>query len=408
MREVISIHVGNCGNGIAYNYWKQLASEHRVTADGVYTGDNDVHLAGIASHFHDCDGRRYVPRCVNVDLDASSLDQLRASDLGPLFRPDNFISGNRSAGNNWATGHYTAGAELVDSIMDLVRREAASCDRLHAFCFSHALQGGTGSGLGTLLMSKVREEFPDRILETFTVFPSPQTSHVMVEPYNATLSVHQLVENSDMVNLLDNEAVIRHQTREHPNSPKSWPSLNRIIAQAMCDSSCGFRYPGRLNCDLRKLAVNLIPFPRLHFFVPSIASTAMSPNAVKELTSSVFSPFTALCSVDLLRGRSLTCAAFFRGMLSSGEVEATLFNHTQKNSSQFVEWIPGNIHVALCDVPSPGREASLLLFNNSKAQLEVYKRIAEQFTAMFRRKAYLHWYTAEGMDEMDYEEEEDD
>lgn len=57
--------------------------------------------------------------------------------------------------------------------------------------------GGTGSGMGTLLISKVREEYPDRIMETFSIVPSPKVSDTVVEPYNATLSVHQLVENAD-------------------------------------------------------------------------------------------------------------------------------------------------------------------------------------------------------------------
>ena len=57
--------------------------------------------------------------------------------------------------------------------------------------------GGTGSGMGTLLISKIREEYPDRIMNTYSVVPSPKVSDTVVEPYNATLSVHQLVENTD-------------------------------------------------------------------------------------------------------------------------------------------------------------------------------------------------------------------
>merc|ERR1712216_919131 len=67
--------------------------------------------------------------------------------------------------------------------------------------------GGTGSGMGTLLISKVREEYPDRIMETFSVIPSPKVSDTVVEPYNAVLSFHQLVENADECFLLDNEAL---------------------------------------------------------------------------------------------------------------------------------------------------------------------------------------------------------
>jgi len=79
---------------------------------------------------------------------------------------------------------------------------------LHAgFQVCHSLGGGTGSGMGTLLISKIREEYPDRMMLTFSVFPSPKVSDTVVEPYNATLSVHQLVENADECMVLDNEAL---------------------------------------------------------------------------------------------------------------------------------------------------------------------------------------------------------
>ncbi len=69
--------------------------------------------------------------------------------------------------------------------------------RAQGFQLTHSLGGGTGSGMGTLLISKIREEYPDRIMNTFSVVPSPKVSDTVVEPYNATLSVHQLVENTD-------------------------------------------------------------------------------------------------------------------------------------------------------------------------------------------------------------------
>ena len=81
------------------------------------------------------------------------------------------------------------------------------CDGLSGFQVCHSLGGGTGSGMGTLLISKIREEYPDRMMLTFSVFPSPKVSDTVVEPYNATLSVHQLVENADECMVLDNEAL---------------------------------------------------------------------------------------------------------------------------------------------------------------------------------------------------------
>jgi len=98
---------------------------------------------------------------------------------------------------------YTEGAELVDQVLDVVRREAEGCDCLQGFQIAHSLGGGTGAGMGTLLLSKIREEYPDRMMATFSVVPSPKVSDTVVEPYNATLSVHVF---TPLFSLADDEA----------------------------------------------------------------------------------------------------------------------------------------------------------------------------------------------------------
>ena len=77
-----------------------------------------------------------------------------------------------------------------------------------------------------------------------------------------------------------------------------------------------------------------------------------------------------------------------------------------KNSSYFVEWIPNNVKTAVCDIPPRGLKMAATFIGNSTAIQELFKRISEQFSAMFRRKAFLHWYTGEGMDEMEFTEAE--
>lgn len=79
-------------------------------------------------------GGKYVPRAILVDLEPGTMDSVRSGPFGQIFRPDNFVFGQSGAGNNWAKGHYTEGAELVDSVLDVVRKEAESCDCLQV-CF---------------------------------------------------------------------------------------------------------------------------------------------------------------------------------------------------------------------------------------------------------------------------------
>ena len=248
-----------------------MAAEHGINTSGAYEGDNPLQLERINVYFNEGQGGRYVPRAVLTDLEPGTMDAIRGGAFGKLFRPDNFVHGQSGARNNWAKGHYTEGAELVDSVMDIVRKEAEGCDMLQGFQITHSMGGGTGAGMGTLLVSKIREEYPDRIMSTYSVIPSPKVSDTVVEPYNATLSVHQLVENADQCFALDNEALYDICFRTLKLKNPSYADLNHLIAQAITGTTCSLRFPGQLNCDLRKLAVNMVPFPRLHFFLVGYA-----------------------------------------------------------------------------------------------------------------------------------------
>ena len=169
--------------------------------------------------------------------------------------------GQSDAGNNWAKGHYTEGAELVDSVLDVVRKEADSCNCLQGFQLTHSLGGGTGSGMGTLLISKIREEYPDRIMNTYSVVPIPKVSNTVVEPYNAALFVHQLMENTDETYYIDNEALYDICLRTLKLTTPTYGNLNRLVSLTMSGVTTCLRFPGQLNANLRKLAANMVPFP---------------------------------------------------------------------------------------------------------------------------------------------------
>merc|ERR1711918_107397 len=113
-----------------------------------------------------------------------------------------------------------------------------------------------------------------------------------------------------------------------------------------------------------------------------------------------------MCAADPRHGRYLTASALFRGRMSTKEVDEQMLNVQNKNSSYFVEWIPNNIKSAVCGIPPKGLKMATVFLGNSTAIQEMFKRVAEFFTQMFRRKAFLHWYTGEGMDEMEFTEAE--
>eukprot|EP01080_Neovahlkampfia_damariscottae_P010998 gene10999-3704_t len=411
VREIIHLQVGQCGNAIGTAFWEQISQEHDIDEKGQYFGKNDVKRDGLNVYFKEANNKRYVPRSIMCDLEPGTMDSIRSSKFGKNFHPDNFIYGTNGAGNNWAKGYYTEGAELIDSVMDSIRREAEMSDCLQGFQLCHSLGGGTGSGLGTLLLSKLKEEYPDRIISTFSVLPS-KVSDTVVEPYNATLSTHQLIESCDEVFCIDNQALNDICTKTLQMKSPTFSDLNNLVARVMSDVTCSLRFPGQLNSDLRKLAVNLVPFPRLHFFLighaplASLTSSTYNSMSVSELTSQVFNSNNMMAACDPRNGKYLTANVTFRGKCSTKDVDDQMTKIQQKEADMFVEWIPNNIKYSICDVPSVSSDVSATFIGNSTAIQDVFKRVGTQFSAMLKKKAYVHWYIEEGMDEMEFTEAE--
>ncbi|XP_057574378.1 tubulin beta chain-like isoform X4 [Hippopotamus amphibius kiboko] len=206
MREIVHIQADPCGNQIDAKFWKVISDEHGIDPTDTYHGDSDLQLDSISVYYNEATGGKYVPRAILMDLELATMDSVRSGPFGQIFRPDNFVFGQSGTGNNWAKGHYTERAELVDAVLDVVWKE----------------------------------------------------------------------------------------------------------------------------------------------------------------------------------------------------VDEQMLNVQSKNSSYFVDWIPNNVKTAVCDIPPGGLKMAVTFFGNSTAIQELFKRISEKFTAMFCWKAFLHWYTGEGMDEMEF------
>merc|ERR1719361_782407 len=301
-----------------------MLSKHHQWAE---EGDNQKRLDKIDVYYQVAGTMRFVPRACLVDLEPSTIDVIKASPMGALFKPDNMCFGASGAGNNWAKGHYTEGAELIDEAVDIIRRETEGCDCPQGFQMTQSIGGGTGSGMGTLLLLKIRDNYPDRITATFSVYPSPKVSDVVVEPYNATLSIHQLLENSDQTFVIDNEALFSISHNVLKQQEPKYADLNWEISMTMSGITASLRFSGKLNGDLRKMGTNLVPFPRLHFFLLA-QSPLFSPGngdkvklTVQELTDQMWSSRNFLSNVKSEDGKYLTASCGYRGAIATQEVD---------------------------------------------------------------------------------------
>ena len=174
---------------------------------------------------------KYVPRTIYCDLEPNVVDEVRTGAYRSLFHPEQMITGKEDASNNYARGHYTVGKELIDQVLDKVRRVADNCSGLQGFLVFHSFGGGTGSGFGALLMERLSVDYGKKCKLEFCVYPAPQVATSVVEPYNSILTTHTTLEHSDCSFMVDNEAIYdicrRNLGIERPN----YENLNRLIAQ---------------------------------------------------------------------------------------------------------------------------------------------------------------------------------
>lgn len=416
MREIIHISAGQCGNQIGSAFWDTISDEHGIDESGHLHKDKACSASvdgypvnGKLDVYYSESGSRYIPRAVLVDLEPATLDAIRSGPRGDFYRPDNMVNALASAGNNWAKGYYTEGSEISERVMDAIRREVENTDHFQGFQLTHSLGGGTGSGLGSLLLSQIKDEYNDRILASHSVFPS-WDSDTVVEPYNSVLALAQLSEFTDETFCLDNHALYQIFQNVLKVPHPSHNGLNGLIAKVMAGVTTTLRYPGQLNSDLRKLAVNLVPQSRLHFFTVGYspllapATNKFSNFGVSELAQQALDGRSFLSGVNPHEGRYLSCGAFYRGKASVKEIEDEMTKFRQKNEQLFVDYIPDNVQTSLCPVAPRNVATAATFVTNTTAVNQLLTRIREKFMKMWNRHAFVHWYEAEGMERMEFEE----
>ncbi|VDL84422.1 unnamed protein product [Nippostrongylus brasiliensis] len=151
-----------------------------------------------------------------VISETTTLNEVRTGTYRKLFHPEQLLSGKEDAANCYARGRYTVGREMIEVVMDRVRRLAENCKGLQVnqkdvtiqgFLIFHSFGGGTGSGFLSLLMERLSSEFGKKPKLEFAIYPAPQISTSMVEPYNSILMTHTTLEHSDCSFMADNEAI---------------------------------------------------------------------------------------------------------------------------------------------------------------------------------------------------------
>lgn len=133
--------------------------EHGLDEAGFLKEEEENKQQSLQAFFSESNNGKHVPRAIYVDLEPTVLDEIRNGVYCNLFHPDQIINGKEDAANNYARGHYTIGKELIDVVLDRIRKQTENCEGLQGFLVFHSFGGGTGSGFSSLLMERLSVEY---------------------------------------------------------------------------------------------------------------------------------------------------------------------------------------------------------------------------------------------------------
>ncbi|KAL7826900.1 hypothetical protein AOLI_G00321090 [Acnodon oligacanthus] len=295
-----------------------------------------------------------------------------------LYYPEQLMSG-KDAANNYGRGHYTIGKEIVDSLW------------WWNWIWVHLLVDGAP-------VCRLRQNSK---LE-FLVYPAPQASTAVGEPYNSILTTHTTLEHSDCSFMVDNEAIFDICKRNLDVDRPSYRNLKRLIAQIVSSITASLCFDGALNMDLMEFQTNLVPYPCIHFPLVTYSPIISAEKAyreqlsVAEISNACFEPVNQMVKCEPRCCKYMACCLLCCGDVVPKDVNAAIASIKNRRSIQFVDWCPTGFKVGINYQPPtvvPGGDLAniqraVCMLSNTTAISEAWSHLDNKFDLMYAKQAF--------------------
>uniref|UniRef100_UPI00398F2D95 tubulin delta chain isoform X2 n=1 Tax=Pristiophorus japonicus TaxID=55135 RepID=UPI00398F2D95 len=377
-----------------------------------------------------------VARAVLVDMESKVISRTlsQATKSGRWrYGDQSYFCQKQGSGNNWANGFCVHGPRHEEAVMDLVRREVEKCERLSGFLTMMSVAGGTGSGLGTYVTQCLRDTYPNSFILNQLTWPYG-TGEVIVQNYNAVLTLSHLYRSSDGLLIHENDTVHKICSQLMNIKQISFTDINKVIAHQLGN----ILQPAYTNWDMLEYGTNplgdllesLVTHPEYKLLsmmtIPQMSDTSLQfstftwPALLKHLRQMLIAntkmeagidwrvtlPVTGLPpAAEPSRNRKLHFNTSLANLLIlRGKEVQDADTSAFKEQVLYTSWMPAASALSIWSTSQPFNkyEKSATVVSNSQSLLQPLDTAVTKAWDMFASRAYVHQYVKHGISEEDF------
>ena len=213
------IQIGQCGNQVGSAFYELMHQEGSKASP--------AHQSLLQQFFTDNQAKTLL-----VDMEPKVVGKCLARNSHWKYNPKLSLVREEGSGNNWAYGCYVHGPKVKEDLETVIRRLVEPEDYINMFVQLQSMAGGTGSGLGTYILTQLDKMFPKTPKVVTCVMPH-LSGEVILQSYNATLSLGSIYGLADGVFLIENDAMNKVCTSQLNIKKPQLDNINQEIARVL-------------------------------------------------------------------------------------------------------------------------------------------------------------------------------
>lgn len=280
-REVISLHIGQAGSLIGFEFWNNILQEHLINPQGELFSNSYTDPFYLSSFFKQKSQGKYVPRSIFCDLDSTAINFVKSSSIGSVFDPSSLITGSGSTNDDYLGVFEKDGKKILSTLSEKLRVLIEECDSFDSIIITRSLTGGTGSGLTSFLLDEINSKFSNKKpILLYSCFGSFLSSEYVKQSSKSILNF-ALALGRDHPHqydfLIDTQFVQETFEKLHSSNLSNLSSLpNSQIAYSLAVLTSQMRFPSENSFTISKIC-SLCSFPFISGSCSDFSQKILSP-----------------------------------------------------------------------------------------------------------------------------------